>query len=266
VAPFAAPGPALRELRLRAERLQEALLGSALAPLHNEETMQLLRDRYKDTLGDLQLGDHPRSFSKLERLLDLLQYDCDYNREALPLAAQEALDVAMPLCDALCDAQAVLEVAQQADPNQENRDVTGISFIRKLRWDLRVASGADLGEEKTHLEKHSYLYGADGGKPTMRTRLYFSHNSHIQGLLIALSRPRKGSQAEARDVAAVRLDFLAHVVLQLHRRRSTGALRVSCYFRKGDLSEKVPLFDLPLEEVDEWFAELLADIPDIGSR
>lgn len=261
---FDAPGPALRELRARAERLQEALTGTPSAPLYNAETMGLARDRYKDTLDELQLGESPRSFAKLEKLLDHLQYDNDYNRDALPPAAQDALAESRPLCEALCNAQTVLEVAQQADPDCTNRDITGVSFLRKLRWDLRVASGADFGEgeEKTHLEKHSHLYADVGGQTCMRTRLYFSHNSHLQGLLTALSRARPGKQREAKSAAAVRLDFLAHVVMQLHRRRVGGALRVTCHFRRSDNGEKVYIFDLPFEEVDEWFTELLVDIPD----
>lgn len=275
--PFTAPGPALRELNLRVERLLAALSRSEdgkdvlVGGLHNEETLGLLCERYKDTLKGLQLGETPRSFDKLSRILDQLEYDMCHNRAALPRAAQVALDGALPLCAALCDAQSALDVAWRSDPKAAHRDDTALQILHKLRWDLRVASGADLGDEKEHLSKHEYLYGSGGGseKPCMRTRLYFCHNSHLEGLLIALAWPRAhkghathGIASAAHSLASGRLGFLAHFAVRLIRKRGTGELRVICQFARDDVAQKVCLFDLPLAEVDAWFAELLQDIED----
>mmetsp|Transcript_44277 Transcript_44277/g.113949 ORF Transcript_44277/g.113949 Transcript_44277/m.113949 type:complete len:430 (-) Transcript_44277:63-1352(-) len=276
---FAAPGPALLKLRSNVEHMLEAFSGlQPLGPLYNGETMGLLIDRYKDTMKDL--SDGPRSWLKLEKLLDHLEFDLLHNRSAMPDSARELFDAAGPLCAALCDAQNALEVARLGGLEGEERDFKGLQFLYKLRWDLRVASGADLGEEKTHKRKHEHLYGEAGNKPCVRTRMYFSHNSHLQGLLIALARrPREGSHASLNggpkrppadacpDAAVVeRLGFLAHFVIQLFRTRATREHRVVCHFRRSGDAPKVPLFDLSLQEADAWFGELLEGVEDPSSR
>lgn len=276
LAPFEAPGPAMRELGARIEKLREALKGDC-RPLHNAESVGLVRERYKDAVGDLQLSDNPgqpKSFEKLEKLLDNLQYDMTYNREALPEEARQALELATPLCDALCSAQAVLEVARNIH-RDAGHPSTGVSFLWKLRWDLKVASGVDLGDVthqlccQAHKQKHDLLYSSSiRGKPCVRTRLYFSHNSHLQRLLIALYRWRMFSTGYTKDAAKADavvtkpLGFLAHFIIRLTRNRVTNALRVTCEFGRNKDAEKVCLFDCPLSTADAWFADMLKGVPD----
>jgi len=272
LAPFPTARPALLEVKEQLQAMLDVLKDAkAEADLCNSETLNLLRERYKDTLGELQLGESPRSFLKIDKLLDHLEYDKMYNHAALPAEARRILDKVVPLCEALCDAQNALDVAWRASPHAARRDEQGVAFLHKLRWDLRVASGVECGAEKPDPEKQDQMYAnhGDGDQPCLRTRLYFTHNSHLQNLLIALSRPRAQKEGSnggtatpvARAVAA-RLGFLAHFVIQLTRTRSTGKHRVTCYFRQSDATERTHLFDLPLEEVDDWFEELLAQVPD----
>jgi len=278
LAPFKAPRAALLELRDKIESMLDILKETQQAlPLYNSETLNLLRERYKDTLGELKLGDSTKSFLKIGKMLDHLEYDDTYNRAvppteasnraALPVEAGKIMDTVVPLCRALSDAQNALDVAWRS--SEDGHDNKGVPFLHKLRWDLLVASGVDLGEEKTHKAKHDYLYGEDGGKPCLRTRFYFTHNSHLQNLLIALSRPngRKDTSTNVANTPVeravfARLGFLAHFVIQLIRKRSTGDLRVTCHLRQSDGAEKIHLFDLPLQEVDAWFNDLLKSVPD----
>lgn len=264
---FPAPGPALRRLAAVVEEMLGCLAGAGpkVAALHCAESKELLCERYRDVLKKLELGKHPQSFQKVSRIFDHLEYDSTHNLAALPPDAREALEAALPLCQALCDAQSALEVARRA-ADDEGPD---LPFLRKLRADLRVASGEDIGEEKTHLSNHAHFNGGrEAETHCVRTRLYFCHQSHIQGLLIALSRPRrrKDSRGACRsDVGhasaamAARLGFLAHFMIRLSRQRATGQLRVSCHFRRSENSEKVCVFDLPFIEVDAWFTELLKE-------
>jgi len=216
-------------------------------------------------LKDIQLGESPWSFEKVPKLGDHILYDFTHNSDALPEEAQRALEAAFELCFALCDAQAALEVAMRSSLDSPMRDDSGLPLLQKMRWDLRVASGADLGEEKAHVYKHDYLYGSGGGaeKPCVRTRLYFCHNSHVQGVAIALARQQcaqvlEEDSSQPWDVVAGRLGYLAHMALRLRRRRRTGELRVSCHLGRGERDdEHVQLFDLPLAEVDACFTQEL---------
>merc|ERR1712209_82121 len=54
---------------------------------------------------------------------------------------------------------------------------------RKLRWDLRVASGRELGEESHHLSRHQVLHRSRCAEQPIRTRLYFAHHSQLQTLV-----------------------------------------------------------------------------------
>jgi len=272
--PFAGPRPAMKALIELVEQLIAGCEDDDMQDcLHNGETRALCRERYRDTLKELKLGETPESFEKVSRVSDHLFYDKEHNLQRLPQKARVALEAAFSLSEAMCDARTAIEVADRSRPEVARHDSCGLALLQKMRWDLRVASGADLGEEKAHVWKHEHLYASGGGaeRPCVRTRLYFCHNSHVQGLLIALSRqhavhaPAQAACGDPRatrnspwDIVALRLGFLAHLALRLSRRRATGELRVVCLYGRSDRAgDCVQLFDLPLAEVDAWFTELL---------
>eukprot|EP00439_Symbiodinium_sp_Y106_P053954 s946_g7.t1 len=112
------------------------------------------------------------------------------------LLSQEQSDTSQKhaLCDVLVPLETILEWRQKP----LSHDSDGVRLLDKLRWDLRVASGADLGDhDKRHLAKHEALYAAvsslaapdaaarmkEGKQQCVRSRLYFSHNSQLSGLL-----------------------------------------------------------------------------------
>jgi len=156
----------------------------------------------------------PPRLEKVSSLLDNLEYDARHNREAFPQSAQEQLASALPLAKALCDVLVPLETILERRRTPLSHDSDGVRLLDKLRWDLRVASGAELGNhDKRHLAKHEALYaavkslaapasdaarGRDVKPQCVRSRLYFSHNSQLSGLLHLLLQglDSKATQAQ----------------------------------------------------------------------
>lgn len=262
-------GPALEALRKQLQDLQQALQEGqeCTGPLHKGETYSLLLERYKDALGELGSGD-ALHLHKVPDVLDHLQYDCRHNRKALPARAAALLSGTLHLAEALCDVVVPLEAAmEQRTGAGAGSAYTGRSILTKLRWDLRVASGADLGEETAHLNKHEALY-TDVADGAVRTRLYFGHNSWLRGLLQVLfctpgtscgcgtdeGRPPGLATPEQLNT---RLGFLSHVTVRLWREKLSGELRVSFDFAHSGSQEPIQLFELPLATVDAWWSSVI---------
>eukprot|EP00931_Biecheleriopsis_adriatica_P055075 TRINITY_DN32488_c0_g1_i1.p1 TRINITY_DN32488_c0_g1~~TRINITY_DN32488_c0_g1_i1.p1 ORF type:complete len:1064 (+),score=195.58 TRINITY_DN32488_c0_g1_i1:201-3392(+) len=284
------PRPAFQELVKLVQRLAEVLNAADLVKaLAGGETPLLLRERYKDVLSDL--GKSEPQLGKVSHLLDILEYDHRHNQEAFPEEAVHTLEKALPIAEALCDVVMPLEAAiDRRAAGPATSDGPGVGLLNKLRWDLRVASGADLGDkERAHLLKHEALYKAVASvtapdAPTealppacVRSRLYFSHNSQLEGLLGLMldsvatkaEESRCGSEChsesepsntltKAQELQAVRFGFLAHFLVRLWRRRCDSSLRVTCDVCKdGAENQRVRLFDLPLAEVDAGWSAVL---------
>lgn len=250
-----------------------------------------MKERYKEAVKELGSAEAP-VLEKVSNLLDHLEFDYKHNSKAIPETVSAILGEALPLCQALCDVLVPVEYALERNAGSLAAR-NGMPLLSKLRWDLRVASGADLGDERGHLAKHEALYAAvsavpeestpqpqlrtqkSGCKPPscVRTRLYFSHNSQLSGLLSLLLQP-SGNKSEVgggrgqsesdgsntcdgRALLALRLGFLAHFVVRLWRKRSDGALRVTCDFSPNGADARVRLFDLPFAEVDSRWSDVL---------
>jgi len=294
---YSCPGAAVQELRTMLEQFSAVLAkGDMLEALAGAETPLLLRGRYEDAIGDLGTHQTPR-LDKVSHMLDNLEYDQRHNSKALPKGAVAVLAKALPLCEVLCDVITPLETAlERRACGPAGSSGPGVALLSKLRWDLRVASGADLGDERDHLVVHEALYAAvapvGAGElekeavpvrvrlpaQCVRTRLYFSHNSQLTGLLNLLlasksAKSERGSggerdgcsdsdrsnPSEVKDLLTQRLGFLAHFVVRLWRRRD-GVLRVTCDFSPNGSDQRVQLFDMPLAEVDFRWSSVL-DLP-----
>lgn len=171
---------AMRELQARFGHLCDAMESINLGPLYLGETSELFRDRYRDAFERLG-ATMAEMADTIPHVLDHLVYERRHNLSALPATVQAALQETCEFCEALCDVVVHIDALEKGEDTAR-----AAQLLHKLRWDLRVASGADLGGEKEHLRKHEALYAAVSQKsslPCVRTRLYFSHNSRLQALL-----------------------------------------------------------------------------------
>jgi len=254
---------AVRALQSHLQQLQRALQekGSINGPLCGAETPALLLERYRDASGDLGNKEAPR-LDKVSAVLENLRHDKRHNQVTFPELATEALDMALPLCEALCDVTAYLEATtdQQGHPHRKQ-----LSMLHKLRDDLRIASGTHPAHKAAHPEKYELHFAAVSAGQNgelqlpLRTRLYHTHNSQLQGLLNLILR--SGLMEDSSKCPSVhelaRLDFLAHVSMQLRRRQSDNSLHVSCAFAKSHSDHQTQLFDKPVDEVETWLSQAI---------
>jgi len=277
--PFGAPGTAIRALISLLEDLRSSFDGDFAAPLYLGETPLLLRQRYTDIVDGLGPSKSP-NFGNTNKVLDHLLYDFQENFSAVPVASRSVLEEALGVCEALCDVIVPCEIQKkrcsQAQTGTDDGDPAR-PMLRRLRWDLRVASGIDLGSEDTHLERHAALYRQESPaviaprtsllpghlcsprsslkQPCVRTRLYFGHNSGVEALFSALLGCRD-PEASVRRVP--RLGFLANVVIRLSRKRSDGSFWVACEVaRDGSPGSQARLFSKSLAAVDEEWSNLI---------
>eukprot|EP00397_Hematodinium_sp_SG-2012_P005122 GEMP01005140.1.p1 GENE.GEMP01005140.1~~GEMP01005140.1.p1 ORF type:complete len:935 (-),score=149.39 GEMP01005140.1:920-3724(-) len=164
------------------------------------------------------------------------------------------------------------EFLGQYEFGRSNQEKTRIAahyvspLIRKLRWDLRVASGSPLGDEKDALMKHNDLYGSSNGWRPIRTRLYFAHSSHMQTLVNVL---RCGSQ-EFKSVVADclhfppdlgRLGYCSHLIIKLFRSADTYVARF--FLSTGDGLDSDPdkeppfLGEVPMIALDDFLSKVI---------
>jgi len=150
--------------------------------LSNLETTVLMSLRWYDLRQSLE-EDH----GTVGHCLDAALYDVRHN---LSLIQDEPVRQSL-----LAIKNLALQLSEIIGPLEfgrtlEEKAKIGAHFvsplIRKLRFDLRVASGSPLGRDEGALEKHNELYGGSHGWQPIRTRLYFAHNSHIQTLVNCL--------------------------------------------------------------------------------
>jgi len=161
--------------------------------------------------------------------------------------------------------------------------------------DLRVASGAELGEEEEHMRRHNELFtpaawsgnqeGEAGGvEPPVRSRLYFAHHSQMQTLLNLLrwapSKYKFLSQTgeDYLSKMPLPLGYLCHLVLKLWRHHNAPddeKYMVTLELSPGDegssTDDEAPVADaallhegFPLVEFDKFLSELLADEEGLG--
>jgi hypothetical protein len=98
---------------------------------------------------------------------------------------------------------------------------------------MRVASGADLGDEEEHLVRYAELYKAIGIENQVRTRLYFAHHSHMLSFLNVLrfgflrgELDMVAENAECLNTKVTHLGYLSQIIMQLYESGGQWQLRI----------------------------------------
>lgn len=217
------------------------------------EALLLARQRWRDMMKERK-GDPPIvSSDRVAAVLDCARFDLRYTVPVLQAAGNYE-----PVCAALVKVYELArrlanftEVGAYGTTAREKFEVSRVflrPMLRKLRLDLRVASGSSLGDEESHLKQHGTLFrrtpshptldkagtasepgpasyrtnsGSLVGKvdmtedvqPTVRSRLYFAHHSQMQTLVNLLwwAPQSRRSQLLSREGEA----FLADMALPM---------------------------------------------------
>ncbi|XP_013386864.1 inositol hexakisphosphate and diphosphoinositol-pentakisphosphate kinase 2 isoform X1 [Lingula anatina] len=143
--------------------------------LYHNETWELMQRRW----GKLERDFHQRSglfdISKLPDIYDCIKYDLQHNQEALQFDNTEELYVCSK-------AMADLIIPQEYGLSKEDKLCIGTSIssplLKKIYSDLQ----SNLEEDFTRLDSR-YCKGVSTPYRHVRTRLYFTSESHIHSLL-----------------------------------------------------------------------------------
>ncbi|GFS75030.1 inositol hexakisphosphate and diphosphoinositol-pentakisphosphate kinase [Nephila pilipes] len=158
-------------------RLQEA-------PLYHGETWDLMQRRWSKLEKDFQLKTGRFDISKVPDIYDCIKYDLQHNHHSLQFPrAQELYVYAKALAD--------IVIPQEYGINQQEKLTIGLGIctplLKKIRADLHRNIDPE-GDETENVNRLNpiYSHGVSSPERHVRTRLYFTSESHIHSLLTVL--------------------------------------------------------------------------------
>ncbi|XP_035216868.1 inositol hexakisphosphate and diphosphoinositol-pentakisphosphate kinase-like isoform X2 [Stegodyphus dumicola] len=158
-------------------RLQEA-------PLYHGETWDLMQRRWSKLEKDFKLKSGKFDISKVPDIYDCIKYDLQHNHHNLQFPHAEELYI---YAKALAD----IVIPQEYGINQQEKLTIGLGIctplLKKIRADLHrnIDPSADETENVNRLNPQ-YSHGVSSPERHVRTRLYFTSESHIHSLLTVL--------------------------------------------------------------------------------
>ncbi|XP_054713943.1 inositol hexakisphosphate and diphosphoinositol-pentakisphosphate kinase-like isoform X3 [Uloborus diversus] len=158
-------------------RLQEA-------PLYHGETWDLMQRRWSKLEKDFKLKTGKFDISKVPDIYDCIKYDLQHNHHNLQFQHAEELYI---YAKALAD----IVIPQEYGINQQEKLTIGLGIctplLKKIRADLHrnIDPSADETENVNRLNP-MYSHGVSSPERHVRTRLYFTSESHIHSLLTVL--------------------------------------------------------------------------------
>lgn len=292
---------ALEKLASAVEELEQELkLASGHTKKHTklQETLPLIRQRWDDFVKDLK-GEPKRVPPEMVAdILDHAKYDMRHSMPILEAAGSfDELNRSFRAVYSLSSSIASYAELGEYGTNREEKFEIARAFLRpmlrKLRWDLRVASGAELGEEEEHVRRHNELFqpmpsspkgeAAVPAEPPVRSRLYFAHHSQMQTLINLFRWADEPGACRFLSPAGehylsrmpLPLGYLCHLVLKLWRHPdeddNNKRYMVRLEFSPGDegsstCNAEAPVADgvilhegIPLTELDKFLSELLTE-------
>uniref|UniRef100_A0A336LX42 Inositol hexakisphosphate and diphosphoinositol-pentakisphosphate kinase n=1 Tax=Culicoides sonorensis TaxID=179676 RepID=A0A336LX42_CULSO len=152
------------------------------AVLYHGETWELMMRRWSKIEKDFY-SKNKYDISKIPDIYDCIKYDLQHNQHTLQFDQAEVLYVyAKYLADIVIPQEYGLTVPEKITIGQ------GICtpLLKKIRTDLQRNIGEAAGEENVNMLNPQYSQGVSSPGRHVRTRLYFTSESHIHSLLTVL--------------------------------------------------------------------------------
>ena len=153
--------------------------------LYHGETWELMARRWGKLEKDFRLPDQRFDISKIPDIYDCIKYDLQHNQAALRFHQAQELYV---LVKALAD----VVIPQEYGMNSNEKLAIGQGIcnplLRKIRADLQrnIEEDLSLTDESVNRLDPRYSYGVSSPGRHVRTRLYFTSESHLHSLLTVL--------------------------------------------------------------------------------
>jgi inositol hexakisphosphate/diphosphoinositol-pentakisphosphate kinase len=192
---------------------------SAPGDLYREETLQLMLDRWKKlSKGFYNAKQNKFDLTKVPELYDMCKYDALHNSHLELGVMFELYHQAKIFADCI--------VPQEYGIDQNQKRSIGIKMcgqlLNKIKYDLTVAQ-SNTQKDMTYLLDHSHadeLQIRTLGR-CVRTRLYFTSESHLITLFNVLSNPLPGRPGAFSDSGLEMLQrtpevsYLSHLIIRL---------------------------------------------------
>lgn len=215
------------------------------ATLYYEETWDLMQRRWAKLEKDFKLKNGKYDISKIPDIYDCIKYDIQHNQHILQFTqSQEFYTLAKALAD--------IVIPQEYGSTAYEKMTIGLGIctplLKKIKADLLSCLNEYEGNENESINRLNPQYSNDVSSPGrhVRTRLYFTSESHIHSLLNVirlggLFDEQKDEQwKRAMDyVAAVsELNYLTQAVIMLYEDLSKDVLsddrfHVELHFSSG---------------------------------
>lgn len=229
-------------------------VGRETLPMLTERWMKLYRDFYskKKTTYDL---------SKIPDIYDCIRYDAIHNAHLKLVGISELYEVSKMLAHALVPQEYGMHIDEKVEIGQEMCR----NLLVKLRDDLHIATGNLLYRLHPQYAKDKYVKSTHR---SVRTRLYFTSESHIYTLLNVLrfsaeyTKDRKQSSDQVVAPSPItpegekwlsgieELGYMTHIVIRLFERfeydeKDPRRFRAEMLLSAGCVSD--PYAEVPME-------------------
>mmetsp|Transcript_45541 Transcript_45541/g.105579 ORF Transcript_45541/g.105579 Transcript_45541/m.105579 type:complete len:914 (-) Transcript_45541:51-2792(-) len=260
---YATPKEGILALAQHVRDLEQLLVHHTGGAFYMGETASLVRERYKDVASSLVDGKSD-VLVVVPHAFDHLYYDFTHNKELIGGCGEQAvnlLETSFSLSDRLSKVASVVETAS-SDVVPGKPGGFKVWFLWTLRHHLRRAAGKKDDNEEQDDPKNTAKLDMPSEVGPCRSRLYFGHNSWLQGFMTLLF---SSSMSEYRPAAIsiefarhIRLGFLCRLVVRLQRQLlGEGELRVVFKYADTEQGPLMDVFDLSFEEVDLWWTKVL---------
>ncbi|XP_059471546.1 inositol hexakisphosphate and diphosphoinositol-pentakisphosphate kinase 2 isoform X6 [Neocloeon triangulifer] len=152
------------------------------AILYHGETWELMGRRWGKIEKDFSTKNKSFDISKIPDIYDCIKYDLQHNQHTLQFEQAEELYIcAKYLAD--------IVIPQEYGLNKQNKLMIGqgicTPLLKKIRADLQ-RNIEEFGEESVNRLNPRYSHGVSSPGRHVRTRLYFTSESHVHSLLTVL--------------------------------------------------------------------------------
>ncbi|KAL8588634.1 hypothetical protein ACOMHN_050214 [Nucella lapillus] len=175
---FAALDESLREITAKIRALKAELKTRDL-PLYNGESWELLIRRWAKLEKDFRLKNGQFEISKIPDIYDCIKYDLQHNQKTLQYdRTNELFMCSKALADIIIPQEYGITVDEKLHIAQNYCS----AFLRKIRSDFLQVANPNMEDATTRLDSR-YSKGVASPERFVRTRLYFTSESHIHSLL-----------------------------------------------------------------------------------
>ncbi|KAK3094438.1 hypothetical protein FSP39_001778, partial [Pinctada imbricata] len=147
--------------------------------LYNGESWELLIRRWAKLEKDFKMKDGRFDISKIPDIYDCIKYDLQHNQKILQYSsAQDLFNCSKALADIVIPQEYGITVEEKLHISQS----LCTPLMRKIMSDLEQCAGMTDEDQSTRLDS-KYSKGVASPERFVRTRLYFTSESHIHSLL-----------------------------------------------------------------------------------